>query len=168
MTFILSYATDQAVSFVVPIKDFAYTVCFYTSDFTVDDVKSCLNSGSIDGIIVAYIVAIIPLILRMIQCFNQARQTSGKFLGHLQMWNFLKYMASFMTSTISFLSSKYTGLLPFFIVSSIISTLYSYYWDLVNKILYRKMTGDCYRKDPNIDFYEIICAIEIQCYTILL
>jgi hypothetical protein len=70
-----------------------------------------------------------------------------------------------MTSTISFLSSKYSGLLPFFIASSIISTLYSYYWDLVNKYLYRKMTGDCFKKDRSIDFYEIICAIENPYYT---
>jgi hypothetical protein len=44
MSFLISYATDQLVSFVVPIKDFAYTVCFYTSTFKVDDVKECLKT----------------------------------------------------------------------------------------------------------------------------
>jgi hypothetical protein len=132
MSFLLSYASDQLVSFVVPIKDFAYTVCFYTSDFTVDGVKSCLKSDSFDGIIIAYVVAIVPLLIRMIQCFNQARQSSGKFIGHIQMWNFIKYFASVLTSTLSFLNTIQPQLLPFFILSSVISTSYSYYWDLVS------------------------------------
>ena len=134
MSFVLSFATDQAVSFVTPIKDFAYTICFYGSDFTVDDVKNCLNVSSIDGVIIAYVAAIIPLMLRMIQCFNQARQASGKFFGHVQMWNFFKYSASTTTSTISFLSSYFPDLFIPFVISSFISTSYSYYWDLV--ILY--------------------------------
>jgi len=37
MGFVLSFATDQAVSFVTSIKDFAYTICFYGSDFTVTE-----------------------------------------------------------------------------------------------------------------------------------
>lgn len=132
MSFLLSFASDQLVSFVVPIKDFAYTLCFYTSDFTVNDVKSCLKSDSFDGVIIAYVVALVPLLIRMIQCYNQAKQSTGKFIGHLQMWNFGKYLASVITSTLSFLNSLQPGLLPFFILSSIISTSYSYYWDLVN------------------------------------
>jgi len=36
MSFLLSYASDQLVSFVIPIKDFAYTLCFYTSNFTIE------------------------------------------------------------------------------------------------------------------------------------
>lgn len=131
MTFLLSYATDQLVSFIVPIKDFAYTLCFYTSDFSVNDVKSCLKADSFNGVIIAYIVALVPLLFRMIQCFKQARQSSGKFIGHLQMWNFGKYLASVITSTLSFLNSISPSLLPFFIISSIVSTSYSYYWDLV-------------------------------------
>lgn len=34
MTFLLTYASDQLVSFVVPIKDVAYTICYYTSDLS--------------------------------------------------------------------------------------------------------------------------------------
>lgn len=73
MSFLISYASDQLVSFIVPIKDFAYTLCFYTSSFAVEDVKSCLKSDSFDGIIIAYVVAIVPLLIRMMQCFKQAR-----------------------------------------------------------------------------------------------
>lgn len=131
MGFVLSFATDQAVSFIVPIKDFAYTVCFYGSDFTLDDVRKCIQISSFDGVIISYIVALVPLMLRLIQCFNQARQASGKFFGHLQMWNFFKYLASINTSTISFMSSFYPNLFIPFIFCSIFSTSYSYYWDLV-------------------------------------
>lgn len=150
MSFVLSFATDQAVSFVTSIKDFAYSACFYGSDFSVHEVKNCLNSVSLDGVIIGYIAAILPLIFRMIQCFNQARQSTGKFLGHNQMWNFFKYMSSVVTSTISFLASINSDIFKIpFIVSSIISTSYSYYWDLVLNILDRNSTGDCSRKEQS-------------------
>ena len=141
MSFVLSFATDQAVSFVIPIKDFAYTMCFYGSDFTVEDVKNCLNVSSLDGVIITYVAAIIPLILRMIQCFNQARQSSGRFFGHTQMWNFFKYSASMTTSTISFITSYNDDFFIVFVISSIFSTSYSYYWDLVLLDLLRNTTG---------------------------
>lgn len=165
ITFLLSYATDQLVSFVVPIKDFAYTLCFYTSDFTVDDVKSCLKSDSFDGIIIAYVVALVPLLLRMIQCFNQARQASGKFIGHIQMWNFGKYMASVVTSTLSFFTSLQPQLLPVFIISSIVSTSYSYYWDLVLLPSFRKTTGASSRRTRSIASCATISATKIHTST---
>ena len=149
MSFVLSFATDQAVSFITPIKDFAYTACFYSSDFTVSDVSNCLNVSTVDGVIITYAVAIVPLMLRMVQCFNQARQTSGRFMGHLQMWNFFKYMASMTTSTISFLSSYFPELFVPFVVSSLFSTSYSYYWDLVRLPLFRRTTGGCWRRAPS-------------------
>lgn len=105
ITFLITWASDQAVSFVIPFKDFAYTICFYTSQIKIDDVKDCLNSTHIQGVIVTYVVAIIPLFIRMIQCYKQAKQNSGKFIGHLQMWNFFKYFSSVITATLSFLST---------------------------------------------------------------
>ncbi len=135
MSFLISYVSDQAVSFVIPIKDFAYTLCYYTSNFTVEDIKTCKNPKSLEGFAVGYLVALVPLIIRMIQCFNQARQSSGSFFGHLQMWNFFKYLASVLTVTISFFSAYNEDLFVYFILSSIISTSYSYYWDLVNNLL---------------------------------
>jgi hypothetical protein len=132
ITFVLSFATDQAVSFVTSIKDFAYSACFYGSSFSVSEVSNCLNSVSLDGVIIGYIAAILPLLIRMVQCYNQAKQSSGKFLGHIQMWNFFKYMSSVVTSSMSFLASINSDYFKIpFIVSSIISTSYSYYWDLV-------------------------------------
>jgi hypothetical protein len=90
-----------------------------------------LNAAHIQGVIVTYIVAIIPLLIRMIQCYKQAKQQSGKFIGHLQMWNFFKYFSSVLTATLSFLSTIQANFLYLFLISSVFSTLYSYYWDLV-------------------------------------
>jgi hypothetical protein len=47
------------------------------------------------------------------------------------MWNFLKYTTSLLTATLS-LMVKIVGLSQnVFIASSIVSTCYAYYWDLV-------------------------------------
>ncbi len=72
---------------------------------SIDSVKNCLSSSHIQGAVVTYIVAILPLILRMVQCYRQAKQQNDKFVGHLQMWNFLKYLSSVMTASISYLST---------------------------------------------------------------
>ena len=39
MSFLMSWVTDQTVSFVIPIKDMGYTICFYTSDFSEGSSK---------------------------------------------------------------------------------------------------------------------------------
>jgi hypothetical protein len=70
----------------------------------------------------------------MIQCFRQAKQDTGKFIGHIQMWNFGKYCSSMLTSTLSFISvinPENKAFLVLYICSSICSTIYAYYWDLV-------------------------------------
>lgn len=138
ITFLITFASDQGVSFVIPFKDFAYTICFYTSQIDLQGVKDCLNSSHIQGVLVTYVVAILPLLLRMIQCYRQAMQTNGYFVGHIQFWNFFKYFSSVVTASISFISTIMPSLFPLFIVSSIVSTSYSYYWDLVTFYLIQK------------------------------
>lgn len=115
-------------------------------------------------------VAIIPLLIRMIQCFNQARQSTGKFIGHLQMWNFGKYLASVVTATLSFLSSIFPELKTFFIISSIFSTLYSYYWDLKNDwgffekgAKYRFLRNNLCYKNPLIYYVAIFMNLIFRC-----
>jgi hypothetical protein len=113
-------------------------------------VKNCLNASHIEGAVVTYIVAILPLFLRMIQCYRQAKQQSGKFIGHLQMWNFLKYFSSVLTATVSYLTTIESSFFTFFVICSVVSTSYSYYWDLVIFLNYgRKMIGASYRKIPS-------------------
>lgn len=152
VNFLISWVTDQAVSFVIPIKDFGYTICFFTSDFNhgnAENVKNnCINKTAVEGFITAYLIALVPLLFRMVQCYRQAKQDTGKFLGHIQMWNFGKYCSSVLTSTFSFASAIYQSnstLLSLYICSSICSTLYAYYWDLVLVALFRNMIGVSWR-----------------------
>ena len=58
------------------------------------------------GFLVAYLIALTPLVFRMVQCYRQAVQDKGRFIGHLQMWNFGKYTTSLMTATISYLNTR--------------------------------------------------------------
>lgn len=140
VSFLISWVTDQAVSFVIPIKDFGYTICFFTSDFNNGNPlhvkKNCMDKTAFEGFVVAYLIALVPLLFRMIQCYRAAKQDTGRFLGHIQMWNFGKYCSSVATSTFSFIYSIQPGsstFLTIYICSSICSTLYAYYWDLVTR-----------------------------------
>jgi hypothetical protein len=165
VTFVVSFATDQSVSFITSLKDLAYTLCFYGSDFTVNDVKDCLRHRTFDGIIVGYVVALIPLLLKLIQCYKQAKQESGSFLGHLQMYNFIKFVSSVVTSTLSFISSFYPSLFIPFILSSIVSTLYSHYWDIVSYSICRNMTGVFLRWDQSTLFSAAVFATAVLSFT---
>ena len=114
MSFLISWLTDQTVSFVIPIKDLGYTICFYTSDFsqgsTTDVENNCLDKRSMENFIFTYVIALFPLLFRMAQCYRQAKQdpkNDYKFIGHLQMLNFGKYSASVITATLSFVSGLY-------------------------------------------------------------
>lgn len=92
-----------------------------------------MNKTAFEGFVVAYLIALVPLMFRMIQCYRQAKQDTGRFRGHIQMWNFGKYCSSVITSTCSFISAinPSTTTLTVYICSSVCSTLYAYYWDLV-------------------------------------
>lgn len=67
MEFPISWATDQIVSFVGPLRDTEYTICFYYKDFY--NIKET-NTTCADqkNIIPGFIVAFIPLFFRMCQC----------------------------------------------------------------------------------------------------
>lgn len=80
-------------------------------------------------------VAIIPLMYRMVQCIKQALEShENRFWGHIQMWNFFKYTSSFLTASLSFgyKFSMHSSVFILFVISSIVSTCYAYYWDLVS------------------------------------
>jgi hypothetical protein len=89
VSFVISWVTDQSVSFVIPIKDLGYTICFFTSDFNngnpLEVKEKCMNKTAFEGFVVAYLIALVPLMFRMIQCYRQAKQDTGRFIGHIQM-----------------------------------------------------------------------------------
>jgi len=60
------WATDQLVSFVLPLKDFEYTICYYISYFFDDDqsLRECQSNRRFTK---SVIMAIIPLVWRILQ-----------------------------------------------------------------------------------------------------
>jgi hypothetical protein len=63
MEFRIAWATDQLVSFVGPLKDLSYTLCYYGSDFTLESaVDHCADDHRI---VQGFIIAFIPLFFRM-------------------------------------------------------------------------------------------------------
>lgn len=112
-------------------------------------------------------IALLPLLFRMAQCYRQAKQSPAKkFIGHIQMWNFGKYMTSVLTATLSFGTRFNEHILWYYIVSSIISTCYAYYWDLVNIQLFRNTTGDSLRKAPSTSSSGTTSVITMPAFTI--
>lgn len=66
--FAIIWMTDQLVSLVTPLKDFAYTICYYKDiDFT-SSKNPCSSNERADVVIV---VALIAYSLRILQCFRQ-------------------------------------------------------------------------------------------------
>lgn len=129
-----------------------------------------MNKMSFQGFVVAYLIALVPLLFRMVQCYRQAKQDTGQFRGHIQMWNFGKYCSSMLTSTFSFIyaiKSEEKTFLVIYICSSVCSTLYAYYWDLVRIILFRNTIGASQRQAHVINFSETISVTKIQRSTIM-
>jgi hypothetical protein len=60
--------TDQLVSLVTPLKDFAYTICYYKDiDFSTSE-NPCNSTDRADVVLT---VAIIAYSLRTLQCLRQ-------------------------------------------------------------------------------------------------
>lgn len=91
----------------------------------------CLNSSSLKGILVGYMAALLPQLLRVIQIFRTVRELGNTHAGSIERWNLFGNLGSVLTSTLSFLTAQLPILFVPFIVVSTLSTLFSYYWDLV-------------------------------------
>lgn len=131
VNFVINWSTDQLVSFVIFIKDFEYTVCFYINQIFKSDVNNCSDRKLYW---LPFVAASIPLLLRMIQCVRSNLQNNRRtiVLLHPDTFNFLKYLSSFAAAFFSLLYSLEPNSvnLILWVVSAIFSTFYSYYWDL--------------------------------------
>ena len=129
--FTLSWATDQVVSFVIPLRDLEYTICYYVNrSFLDNDALVCLNQ---EKITIAFIAAFIPLILRIIQCLKSMYQKEHRFVFNVDFFNTMKYLFSLITVFVSLglnLDPSNTYYFYIWMGFAIISTCYSYFWDL--------------------------------------
>ncbi len=126
LTFLINWGTDQLVSFAGPLRDLAYTICFYIQD---DSHFQCFSTSTL--IFTTYIVVLIPLFYRSAQCARLAATPPGPFYKHTQFYNLGKYLTSMLAVTVAY-AYKYhrQELLPAYIGVSLASMAYSYYWDL--------------------------------------
>lgn len=119
--------TDQAVSMATPLKDFSYTICYYTEiNFDSND-NPCNDANRVS---VVLIVVVSALSYRIIQCIRQGYDKGEYFLTPF-FFNTLKYASSLITAVLAF-QYKLEGskILAAWLLFAIISTIYSYVWDL--------------------------------------
>lgn len=120
--------TDQWISMATPLRDLAYTVCYYTRlDFNVIKVNPCKENTSFEVIL---LVVIIAISFRVLQCIRLGFQ-EGKYFMTPHMANTLKYMSSLVTAVVSYVYNLgNANLLWLWIATSVLSTMFSYMWDL--------------------------------------
>ena len=127
VSFKIAWSTDQLASFVGPLKDLEYTICYYSGDFVNDPthVPFCQSRKRFSS---GFVVAFIPLFLRIVQCLRNMYDKKT-FFG-ADFFNCLKYVISLIVVVFSFVTSYNSSYFDFWIVFAIISTFYSSFWDL--------------------------------------
>lgn len=133
--FVIVWATDQFASFVILMQDLHYTTCFYINNLFIsstfnESFETCSSRGLQ---LEAFILSSLPLFLRMIQCTtSNFKKTNGFSFFNSDFLNFLKYLFSFVTALMGYIYylKKDIIFLIFWICLAILSTIYSYIWDL--------------------------------------
>lgn len=122
--------TDQVVSMATPLKDFSYTVCYYTEMNFQSNENPCNDNNRVS---VVLIVAISALSYRIIQCMRQGYD-KGEYFCTPYFLNTMKYATSLITAILAFQYRLQQGqansILPAWLVFAGISTIYSYAWDI--------------------------------------
>lgn len=129
--FFISWTTDQFVSLVTPFEDFSYTICYYTKiDFANPDFVEEINPCRSPVRTAIFVYGCVTFGYRIVESLRQAYD-NRKFIGEHQFYNSIKYSFSLLTVITAY---KWRGgissYFPAWLTFAIISTLYSYYWDL--------------------------------------
>eukprot|EP00002_Diphylleia_rotans_P010784 TRINITY_DN2133_c0_g1_i3.p1 TRINITY_DN2133_c0_g1~~TRINITY_DN2133_c0_g1_i3.p1 ORF type:complete len:622 (-),score=92.44 TRINITY_DN2133_c0_g1_i3:217-2082(-) len=119
------FLADQLTSLVIPMQDVLLITCQFQRDSTAAEGLCC-------GKVVAFFlfVAIFPSWMRLLQCLRRFRDTHDAFP---HMVNGGKYFFSICTSITSAMRGRgegYSILFFVWIFFAIISTSYSYWWDI--------------------------------------
>ena len=129
--FPIIWATEQFLSFVIPIRDIEFSICYYTEKIrTGNDALYCSYTERLS---LSLIVTAFPLILRIAQCLKLMYQKHHSFVFASDFFNAFKYFCTLVTVIFSFLFSLEQNSQLYFIlwvVFSILCTGYSYFWDL--------------------------------------
>lgn len=130
------FLADIITSLVLPLKDLGMTICLFTSGawLNLEENSKDLNHTYIQDTqwlkIYIFVIAFVPFWIRLMQCFRRYYET--KLVVNLK--NACKYFSSILVQTgaIFFtLYSKESNLAFYsFVAINILSTSFSYYWDL--------------------------------------
>jgi hypothetical protein len=127
VNFTISFTTNQFVSLVNAIKDFAYTTCYYTQLDLKYSTSSSKCSGSIE---VVFVAASIGRFLRLLQCIKTGYDNKKYFFAP-PFYNTLKYLASLLTLLFSYLYTySQPKIFSAWVAFAAISSLFSFYWDI--------------------------------------
>jgi len=125
--------TDQWISMTTPLRDLAYTACYYGRlDFADPSINPCKNNTRFEVIL---LVVVIAISYRIMQCIRLGTQegTFCNFFCSIHFANFIKYSLSLISAIVSYVYNLgYPDFLWVWVAFSICSTCYSYYWDLKN------------------------------------
>lgn len=115
---------DQMTSLIGPMRDMEYTLCYYAYyEAPLLEKKShCNNTRGI-----YLFIAFFPNFLRILQCTKMIIDSKNPYP---QKYNILKYCLNLCVATFSFLLATYPMFHPIWFVTSLVSTCYSFFWDL--------------------------------------
>lgn len=129
--FPMTWATEQFLSFVIPLRDIEFSTCYYIEKISSGD--DALYCSYTERLSMALIATAFPLLLRIVQCLRIMYQKHHSFVWGSDFFNAIKYLITLITVTFSFFYSLEQNSQIYFtlwVVFSIISTGYSYFWDL--------------------------------------
>lgn len=123
------WLADQLNSLSVALLDLQFIVCFYAYDWRLEDSSDMICDGTLYGI--RPLVACLPAWCRFVQCLRRFKDTRQVF-PHLV--NAGKYSTSFFVVAFSTLaksnSVQHDSFFKAWIVSAIVSTCYTFTWDI--------------------------------------
>jgi hypothetical protein len=132
-----NFALDQMPSFVTTFKDFAYSFCYFVNLMSSGSMKNTCDKYPFKT---AFLVVIVfPGVLKMCFLINRLvfllirRPSNLNFKNDLTrlIINICRISIGLVTSFASFFSGTSNGMFIAWIVLSIISALYMYFWDIV-------------------------------------
>lgn len=125
--FIVPWATDQLLTLTIAFRDLWYTVCYFINACGDASMVNPCRENNIHAI--EYIVLFIPLAYRIMQCLNRVYYNKSRKDKIIQALNTLKYTSSVISTIFSFYN-KGNVMFILWIVAVVISSLYSFFWDL--------------------------------------
>ena len=118
------WLTDQLTSMIGPLRDIEYTLCYYAHYGNTFEDKKAMCSTKREIIL---LIAVLPHILRTLQCFRSIYDSKKVFP---QILNAGKYGMAILVAVTSFFASNYLLFDNVWWLFALISTIYSYIWDL--------------------------------------